>query len=536
MPSLLAIISADANPMKRELLAVQRMSAQTGSSIQTGLAGGFGGSGSQSFREMIVVLREIISGRGLQARTAGSLMILAQKLGLLKFIIKDNVAASKLLADAWTLQAEKAGIASVAAVRKAGASLAAAEAEGFESDEANAVADSDERAAAAAILHQKATSAKAVASREAAAAQELESGAATAAVGPLGVVLGIVVALGAGFYASYKLGQHLIDVLSGLKPAEFHPEYIARHLQGVNQIAEAQKEINKEIDKTVEKYYSAASAAERVSKATSEHFEHLRKMNEYEKDPHKKAANELEINRQERAAQLANMIAEQSNLTLQGKAKQNEANKLLTGLPGEKNDEQNLSKAKKEAEEAQKFLNEMDRSPDMFTKQKAWRAYNKMAWTGVSDTDIVKGQKDAEDEAHRRIANIGKVTEQNYANEQLRKQAQDLIKESGGQLSQAAALALAIKAQPKINATKDADEAAESAAKLASEKGGFKHGPVNEMQKIGAYASQAYDQGLVIARKSEHHLKVIADHVTKQGGYGSMLGRSLTMDTFGGTR
>jgi hypothetical protein len=80
MPALIAVISGNADPLKKELAAVGRMAGETGRTLQHG----FGGL-SGVMRESLVLIREI--SRGNWTRVPGSLSILLGQLGLLRYIL-----------------------------------------------------------------------------------------------------------------------------------------------------------------------------------------------------------------------------------------------------------------------------------------------------------------------------------------------------------------------------------------------------------------------------------------------------------------
>lgn len=484
MPGLMAIISANADPMRRELAAVQAMASRAGVNIQRNLGGGGMHSGSSGIiRESLVLMREISAGNF--TKVPGSFSILLQRMGILNLILRDGAQVSRVLADAWQAQSEAASLAAIAAVRKAAASQAAfyADAENTEATLAQAVAD--EEGAAAAIANAQATQSKAVASAEAAAATAT---GATTAIGPLGILGGILIGLGIGAYAAYKFTTALVDKLSGLKPIDFHLEYIAKHLKASNQAAEGQKAINKEIQKSIELYNSAAKSAERVATATKEHFEHLRKMNEFEKDPRKKVAREFQIDQQERQAELANKYVEKANLETEGVAKKKQADAIKVSSKAA--DEGLLKLMDEKAKTAQKFLDEKnEQSLTKDVTKGLFHGANAIAATGVSNKDL----KDAEivnaDDAHKVIQAHKNMVNQVAANDELRKKKEELTKTAGDSLSKASVLGLSITDQKKINSQKDANEAVERVAEIMAQTHAVSRNGGNANQQVGAYSS-----------------------------------------------
>jgi hypothetical protein len=203
MPSLTVVISGTSQPLQRELRLVERMAKETGANIQRGLEGGAGGGArAGAMRETLVLMREI--SRGNWSRVPGSLTILLDRLGLLKFVVKENVSAAQLLADAHQKESQAAALAALASTRKAAASQAALYAESGETEANLAAAVSDEEKAAADITAAQSARVKAVASGEAAAAMEAEAGAATFALGPLGWIAAALIAVGTAAYFTVR--------------------------------------------------------------------------------------------------------------------------------------------------------------------------------------------------------------------------------------------------------------------------------------------------------------------------------------------
>lgn len=97
MPGLLAIIGADSRPFKRELDGVEAMARRSGQRMRVDLAaerakaarGAAGGMSSQASFEAIVLLREL--GRGNFSRIPGSLSLMLQRLGLMKYLLNPIV-------------------------------------------------------------------------------------------------------------------------------------------------------------------------------------------------------------------------------------------------------------------------------------------------------------------------------------------------------------------------------------------------------------------------------------------------------------
>jgi hypothetical protein len=513
MPALMAVISADANPMRRELAAVQRMARQAGADIQSGLGGG-GRANTGAIAETVVLLRELM--RGNFSRVPGSLTLLAQRLGLLKFMIRDTEAASRLLADAWQAQSEKAGLAALMATRKAAASQEAMIADAGETEATLAQAVADEEGAAAAILNAKATQAKAAAAAEAAAA----AGATTAAAaGPLLLILGPVLAIIAGAMAASHLTKVLVENLAGLKTPDFNADYIPQHLKMVNQAAEAQKDINREVAKTIDLYNGAAKAAGRVADATREHFAHLLRMNEMERDPAKRAAGELAIKQQERAVAIENKTFEQANLAAEGQRKKAQADAVR--VSSKEQDENDLKLAKERADVGRKYMKDVEDAKGKGTMSGVMLAYNTLALSGVSSNDLTKAALTNQADANKRIQDEHVTEDRIAANAEARKQRDALDKEAGEAQVKAAELQLEILDDQKTAAQANQDDAEEAAAEKKRDSK-MEHGKLTSNQEIGAYAGAGV---LVDVAKSQlHRLTGIEKTLNKIAGARRPLG------------
>jgi hypothetical protein len=317
-----------------------------------------------------------------------------------------------------------------------------------------------------------------------------------------------VIGLGAGLFAAWKFSTALVEKMSGLKIPDFKPEYIAKHLQKINQATEAQKEINREVRKTEELYDSAAKSAERFAGVLKEHFEHQRKMNTLAMDGElalakteeqrqavrkKYSDQELAINARERAEEVKNKKQERMDLDDEAARKKRQADGI--NVNSREHDQQLLEHKKKMAEEAQKYLDEVN-SPGLGQKAKnaAVTGFNKVALSGVSGNDLAAAESANRKEAQQRIQAYKDQADKNADNDELRKQKQELYKTAGDSASKAAELGKEIPDLIKTNAQKNADEAGEASAKLASESARDArraHGgrpDVNALQRIGAYA------------------------------------------------
>jgi len=502
----MAIIGANSQPMQRELVAVQRMAQQAGVNITRGLENGGGHGGkSGAIRESIVMLREI--GRGNWSRVPGSFSILLQQMGVLNKLTGSTASTSRILADAWQAQSEKAHLAAIAATRKAAASAAA-----FAADEAETTATleqavADETAAGAAIQHAQALRLKAVAAGEAAAAETVEAAASVGTVGVIGsVIAGVAIAVGLLWYRVKGTAAALED----LKKGDFTPTYIAKHLQGANAALEGQKKINEEVRKTAELYNSAAEQSKRLSEESKHHFEHLRQMNEFEKNPQRKAANELRINAQERAEQIK--LAEFEKQKLERESLQRKKNADAIKVTSKEQDEQNVAHTKANADEAEKFLKTHEHFGTAGDKFSAvlhggvLPGQAQAAFDAAQSTD----KKKVEDartavEAHKA------AVETAAANDELRKRKEELTKGAAESAARATGIGLSLPTMKSRAAQVDKEEAELSAKKLLAEQKNL-HGNVNSLQRVGAFAGVGTLESLT--KRSVGHLASI-DHQIK---------------------
>lgn len=511
MPSLMAIISGNADPLRRELQAVQRMAAQTGVNIRQGLEGGGGAHGGRAgvLRETLVLMREI--SRGNWTRVPGSITILADRMGLLKLVTGQTATTARALSDAWEQQAQRAGIAAIAATRKAAASQAALYAEGGETEANLAAAVADEEKAAASIANARATQEKAIASAEAATAAEAEGAATKASIGVMGVLGAAVVGVAAGFYLYSKRVKELTDDLAGLPIADFELTYIPKYLQAANQAVELQKEINSEIQKTIDLYNSAAEAAGRVAKATQEHFDHERKMNNLKeqtellgaKTPEERAAirkkySDMELDRQAREnnENLANLYQEQFGLQVGGKNKQDAANSIH--VSSKKADEENLKRKKQESDAAQKYLDDLEKSKNNPSLKELLMANLKAEFgfeTPSQKAAVEKAAEERRQEALNRIQAYKDAVDETTANDEKRKNKDALGKSAASDLAKAAGLTAQINdlksSQDKSLANKREEAEAELALEAARDRQktsatGAAHLDLTDNQRIGA--------------------------------------------------
>jgi len=295
-----------------------------------------------------------------------------------------------------------------------------------------------------------------------------------------------------------------------LKKGDFTPTYIAKHLQGANAALEGQKKINEEVRKTAELYNSAAEQSKRLSEESKHHFEHLRQMNEFEKNPQRKAANELRINAQERAEQIK--LAEFEKQKLERESLQRKKNADAIKVTSKEQDEQNVAHTKANADEAEKFLKTHEHFGTAGDKFSAvlhggvLPGQAQAAFDAAQSTD----KKKVEDartavEAHKA------AVETAAANDELRKRKEELTKGAAESAARATGIGLSLPTMKSRAAQVDKEEAELSAKKLLAEQKNL-HGNVNSLQRVGAFAGVGTLESLT--KRSVGHLASI-DHQIK---------------------
>jgi hypothetical protein len=350
-------------------------------------------------------------------------------------------------------------------------------------------------------------------------------------------VLGLV----AGFAAAYKLSQALVSRLSGLKLPDFHPEYIANHLKKVNQVHEMQVAINKEVQTQIDLHNSAAKAAERTAEATKEHFGHLRKMNEYAEEKELKLAKSereraeirskysaagLKLNSDEGAVGVREKEAEAKALAAESEKHKRNAEAVLKNTPSKSEDENNLGRAKLMADEAQKYLDDLEKSKHSFwgkAKEGLIRGYNSVALSGVSGKDLDAAEKANKQEAARRIQAHRDAIEKTAQNDIAREAAKEMTKQAGDSGIKAAEAFMSANDMKKVNAQKNADEADDAAAKLEAQnaiKHSILHGSINTNQQHGAYASPAGTALVDVAKQTYIEIKGLRGDL--KGAFGNI--------------
>jgi hypothetical protein len=534
MPSLNAVITADATQFEREIARMQRIAGLAGGRIGSAMSGGHGehGGGRGSMMESIVVAREVLEGRGI-ARIIGSITLLGQRLGWLNLLFKVHKGELTLAAEADEAAAIQAGLHSLALTRKAAASSAAFMAGQAGTEATLEQAAADDIAATAARANAVALQKKAEASLEAAAASKEE---ATLTVGALGVVAAALVGLAIGAYAAYKYSEALIVRLSSVKMPDFEPKYIAEHLQKANQVAEGWKEIARAVDKAKDAYDSAAESAQRIAEATKSTFEFQRKALSIHRETElgmasspleknainkKYDAQEIALNDAERKQTTLDKIDEKIALQKEAALKKSQADAVVSSTDSKELDDENIRLAKVKLDAANKAAKEIedDRQAGGLTASKRFIAANLGTDSGVSTKDIIdaenaklKGAKDAET-AYRAIVNLA------AANEVKRKDAAEKTAKAAEDLGKAAHLTKEINAKMKQDDIDHGREVllaqAENYKRMSEIK--LEKPELTANQKIGAYAFREGQTLLDVSRKQLDALYKIIGGMDKLG-------------------
>lgn len=316
-------------------------------------------------------------------------------------------------------------------------------------------------------------------------------------------VTAIAAGLVAGFAAAYKLAGALTDRLAGLKLPDLKVAYIAKHLQAINAVAEAHKEINKEVQKTIELYNSAANRAERMRKETKEKYDHERKMD----DLLNHGRNRWKIDEAERKQEQVDKQKEQDMLVREANQKQAQADKIK--VSSQPHDQQILEQRKKLAEEAEKYLTESAAAKGTF-KEKLIRAYNSVALTGVSGKDLDAAGKANEAEARRRIQAAKEWEDQMAKNDETRKKRDELYNQSKESAAKAATSALELQDMKKQHAIQSKNEKEERDVRPEIK------AHLNSLQKQGAYAPGASVSLLDVNKRIERNTAKMAEAMLRK--------------------
>ena len=459
-------------------------------------------------RETAVIGREIAQGRGI-GRILASLTLLSQYLSSASRAAQQGASAARMLADGYAEAAFKANVAAVAAMRKAEASAAAAEMDGFEDAASITAADANALEAKSANATAVALARKAEAAEADAVAQEADAaataGAGISTIGIIGIFSAVALAAAVLYERIWGVKSLLKSLAFDTSSIDIKEDYIPLLKRHLSDVRNAQKEVTDEVWKTYSAYDSAAAAAKRQADATKEHYDHLKKMLELQKDtelagaktPAEKEAIEtkysgLELQRQkdQQQSELADKLMEKTNLETESKTKQQQADAI--NLNTKEEDQQLLGQLNQKAEAAEKFL-KGGGVWDEFKKQAA------MGLGGASKELVDSTEEGGQNLANKMIKDRNDFANKVQSNDEIRKTKEQLVKESAKSAADAAKIGLEVPDIAKKNAAKNKDSAEEAAAKLAAEKArdlnksdkDAKGYSLNSQQKIGAYAATA---------------------------------------------
>ena len=294
---------------------------------------------------------------------------------------------------------------------------------------------------------------------------------------------GAAIAFGAVYEQIWGIKNLLKSLSMDLSKIDLKADYVPMLKRHIEDARNMQRQLNAEILKTVDNYQGAAAAAKRMADSTKEHFEHLRKMNEYSTgSPQQKAQRALDLDQQEREADLASKRHEQFLLEIEAGKKLAQARGIKVNTKEE--DEDIASQKKQLADAAAGFLVGGGVWEEV---KKRWAMVN-MTANGLDGRKIIEQlEEGGRDTAQALIQNSHTFADQVAANDELRKQKADLEKAGSEAFSKATEIRLGLPGLQNSYAQKNADEAAETRAQLmAGGRGGSSGVTANE--RIGAYA------------------------------------------------
>ena len=340
-----------------------------------------------------------------------------------------------------------------------------------------------------------------------------------------GTALGVVgvaavgAAIGIGIFMARV--NALKTALEGLKVADFNPTYIPKIKQAMNAALEGQRAINREVARTIELYNSVEAKASRAAEATKEKYTHERKMNEFERDPVKKAARGLEIDRKEKEEELRNKANEQIALRDESERKKKASDSIL--VPSKEHDANIVANTEAQAKEAQEFLKNHQQFGTLGDKAKAALLGGIIPANARATYDAMGGaDRSRVDEATSRIRAHREAVDRAAENDETRKRKDQLQKDAEESAKKSAQIGAEL---PELGAKASlelANKKKEQDAELDSKRK-FEHAPVNELQRIGAYTPAAVEVN--IARQSLGHLASIDRKIGAKGTGEANLGK-----------
>lgn len=517
MPALIATIGANSDPMRRELLAVQRMADQTGARLQSAVSGHMSGSGG-IMRESIVVLREILSGR-FNARTAGSVSILAQRLGLLGVILKGTSEESKALATAQKVQAAATALAADSAAIAAEQNLKEASSELLSEYADKAKSESALKAAAAKYLSATASKAETAAAYESAKATETAALASKLALSPIGWLAAAVIAVGvAAFFVVRHILNLRTEVANLAKLMDLTTVSFTHQADAMKSAAMAAQEFNDWLNKLTMTEEGLAEQVEETITALREQAKFEQELaKKHGASPQQIAQMEIEATKKELAAIKAAQTANENNLKRDVTAAKNaEAQAHNTDLKGRIETAGDASKkANAIVEEIQQNILHAKYSGDWYIN-----AFGALEW-GKHDIgpDFKVGVKDMPDMSlNEAKANASKINAEEIRLLAIQKQLLDFAQEKKHLTEK--------DFQEQKSLRKEAAKLTADLAlkeKYLPELAGADrmkqvHGHVSSLQQIGAYTSPAVSiqrqllRHVVKIEKNTDHLGTQANH------------------------
>lgn len=555
MPALTAVISANGDPMRKELRAIEAMARQTGAALNRGLNGHIIHGTSGVVRETMTVFREL--GRGNFTRVPGSLSILAQYLGVTKLLFKDNATAAQVAAKFYGELADASlDVARKSAV-KAAASAMAIEDGHLESEAMLEVAVADEVKARADLAAARAAQVKAASSAEAASAAGAEGAAGLTMLAKVGIATAVIVG---GIALIAKFGKALTASLTRTPPVLLDHHPIAKALQSAGRQAELQREINVEVRKTAELYQSAAKAAERMTEITKIFYEHKKTMNDNQRDfDMAKARNDyqrfqaekdhmirqVDIDRQDRAQGIKNTENEIQNLDKEEASKKAQAAAIK--VKSDPATDEIVEAAHKAAQQGQKLIDENEKT---YGTPEVIRHGNGPAVPGLNvDYNWSRIGNDVQDlatfgetesvrkenlkKAHADIQREKEVMNEKHKHDVDMARKKELENEAKTAAERSAFLKGDMSHHKNINATMNDNEREDTISKLKTMQAelAYKpgtHGEVNSLQRVGAWSAPATSSLVDVSRRIEKEIIGLRKDMENRGK-GVSIGQSFSV-------
>jgi|GEM_PF-6146925 len=360
------------------------------------------------------------------------------------------------------------------------------------------------------------------------------AGSATILAGRMGLVsrimpliLNPVTWIGTGLvaagFAAFKLANYTTDMFTTTKNLNLEVNKFASQLGKINAAADVQNSLNKAIQRSGELYDSASESAKRSLSNSEEYFNHLEKMNAFEKDPAKKSAQEFAILQGRHSAGLEIRRKEQQGLASSSAAKAKEATRLLQSVPSAEVDSENERNARLRLENAQKEFDDYQKEHPQ-QREVSPRLQQSQSW---------KDREEAREMRRKNLADANKgltdTLRNAYSHGQVRKQGEQLSGEADAAGASANALGKSIGDITKQNRVNERNSLQEAIA-AASETKVMPFGHVNNLQSIGGgYVRE--NPGVTVANKQ---LAVLQAMLRKMGAPGVGFQPAPGRTNFGG--